>query len=146
MSSQAIEKISIDDELLTWGVEQRKDFIRKMMKADGSLPDDPKERALVLKALDGIDKTAVSRKRLKIEDKAATSNAETAKLIAEFYGRVQVSNPFVIDQNMQEVPPRPAPQIPANMPDIEVVDGEMETTPPQDDYAGFMKRMNGGEG
>lgn len=141
--SELAQSKNVDDELLEWGVEQRKDFIKKMMKADGSLPDDPKERALVLKALDGIDKTAVSRKRLKIEDKAATNAAETAKLISQFYERVSSKDPFVIDQNMQEVPVRAAPKLPDNSPEVDTVEGEMDTTPSQGSYDEFMGRMNG---
>lgn len=141
--SDTTQSKNIDDELLEWGVAQRKDFIQKMMKADGSLPDDPKERALVLKALDGIDKTAVSRKRLKIEDKAATNAAETAKLLSQFYEKVAVQNPFTIDQNMQEVPARAAPKLPDNVPEVDTVDGEMDTTPGQGSYDEFMGRMNG---
>lgn len=141
--SETTQTKNIDDELLEWGVEKRKEFIVKMMKPNGDLPDDPKEKALVLKAMEGIEKTAVARKRLKIEDKAATNSAETAKLLSQFYERVASQNPFVIDQNMQEVPARVAPRLPDNVPEVETVEGEMETTPSQGSYDEFMAQMNG---
>lgn len=136
---------NVDDELLEWSVHERKLFIARMMKPDGSLPDDPKEKALVLKAMDGIEKIAISRKRIKIEDKAATSQAEAARLIAHVFKSVAEKNPFVIDMGTAEqLSPeqrKALPSLPDDIPLPELVEGETAVSPPQNSYDNFMNSM-----
>lgn len=71
---------------LTLGVREQ---IIKTMTKNGSLPGAPEDRDFLLKALDGMDRGVFSKAKLKIEDKNAQSQQDTARTISEVLKRVR---------------------------------------------------------
>lgn len=137
------EKKTVDDVLLEESIEKRKWFISQQLKEDGSLPDDPKQQALVLKAIEGIEKVAISRKRIKIEDRTAASQEQVASLLAHVYKNVNANNnPFVVDVEAREVNPEQLgkiPTIPSHLALPTLVDGETAVNPRQLSYEEFTR-------
>jgi len=137
--STATEEKTIDHILLDENVVRRQEFINLMMP-NGKLPDDPKDKALILKAIDGIDKTAVSRLRIKQEDKTNVSNEKIAMLLAGVYKGVSATkNPYVV-QDMKDITPENTgviPTIPDHLRTINLVEGETSINPRQLSYKEF---------
>ena len=71
---------------LTFGVREQ---IIKTMTKNGGLPSAPEDRDFLLKALDGMDRGVFSKAKLKIEDKNAQSQQDTARTISEVLKRVR---------------------------------------------------------
>lgn len=61
-------------------------------KIKNGIPDDPEEVNLVLKALDGIDRSALTRTRIKSDAKNTQTLANSAGLIAELLKQVNPNN------------------------------------------------------
>lgn len=136
----AHEEKTIDHQLLDGSVEYRQQFMVKMLGPDGKLPEDPKDRALILKALDGIDKIAVSRLRIKQEDKATASNEKIAQLLAGVYKGISATdNPYVkpVEKDITPAMMDTIPSIPEHLRMIHLVEGETAINPRQMSYKEF---------
>jgi hypothetical protein len=139
MSAQTEEK-TIDHQLLEGSVEYRQQFMIKMLGPDGKLPEDPKDRALILKALDGIDKIATTRLRIKQEDRATASNEKIAQLLAGVYKGISVTNnPYVkpVEKDITPAMMSTIPTIPEHLRGIHLVEGETAVNPRQMSYKEF---------
>lgn len=63
----------------------RENIINSMLKK--GLPESPEDRDFLMKSLDGLDRTVLSKTKLKLEDKAAQGQQETTKLIGDILKR-----------------------------------------------------------
>jgi hypothetical protein len=100
------------------------------------MQNDPKNISNALKALDGIDKQVINKKRLVIEDRAANENAKTAKLIAEVLTGVGGAKPY----QSREPVEREIPTLPDDLEPVSIVPGEMDIRTQQDSMEEFMAR------
>ena len=86
--------ISLDDDLeFTRRLKRR--IIDNSFDANGSLKDsdDPKSREFVLRVLDSLDKSALGRKRIQVEEGANEIARETNGFLAQIH-RNAVPDPF----------------------------------------------------
>jgi hypothetical protein len=106
------------DSVLEYTQAKRK-FIIEAMTKNNTMPEDPKEQNVLLKALADMDKTVSTRKRLVIEEQSAASAEEQASASAALLQAMR--------HRMFEAPnpvPRQAPELTDAA--IDLVPGETE--------------------
>ena len=78
------------------------------MTKDGKLPEDRSDRAFLLEALNGMDRTTLSRAKLKVENDSAKSAAATVQIVGEILARVGGHKVEVLEgQATREIPSLP---------------------------------------
>lgn len=86
------------DKVMSQTQQMRLRIINKLTESARGLPEDVKEQVTLLKAIDGLDKAATTRSRLKIEAEAAKSGAEearnTAQILRELKGQMFAQSPM----------------------------------------------------
>lgn len=83
----ATDLMSIEDQRrLELGLKTRESIVLAIM-ANGPIPK-VEDRGLLMQALDGMDRSILSKAKIKSDDSAAKSAAESAKNIAELLLRV----------------------------------------------------------
>ena len=73
--------LPVEDDVLAFTHSKRKIIIDHMLK--GGVPEDPALTKVILSALDGMDKAALTRKRIKVEEKQSNNQEQAAALIAK---------------------------------------------------------------
>lgn len=81
---------------------KRKLIVSKLMSND-KIPEDRTEASILLAALDGLDRSAISRKRIASDNKNAQANGAVAKMISDMLMQVNNNRPVTIDEN-REIP------------------------------------------
>jgi hypothetical protein len=71
-----------DKARLELSLQTRENIIRQLT-ANGCIPKELEDRDLLMKALDGMDRTVLTKAKIKSDDTAAQSQAAHAKLIAQ---------------------------------------------------------------
>jgi hypothetical protein len=101
---------------------KRKEIVYKLMP-DGKPPSDTKEMSILLTALDGIDRSALTRLRIKSDEKTADSMVGGAAIIAKALGMISPQNFMQGDVTDAEVKP---PQLGSGIPAPVLSPGEVE--------------------
>lgn len=124
-----------EDDVLLYTRAQRMALANELTK-DG-VPTDKDNAGILLHALDGLDKASLTKLRILADEKANKQSANNAALIAEVLSKVgncayQMSGVSRNDTSL-----------PDDIPNPEIVEGELETNPTQVDYDTFMKQFDG---
>lgn len=82
-----------DQALLNLTLKTRETIVKELTK--NGLPADQENRDFLMKAMDGLDRAVIAKTKLKIEDKAAQNQANTARLISDILKRSQSRNTLV---------------------------------------------------
>jgi hypothetical protein len=108
---------AVDDQDIEFVRGERQRIVKAI--AGTAIPvDDSKKMAVLLSALDGIDRSAIARKRIRSEDKAAAGMSGAAALIAKV---LTAANPLdFIKEGLQ----REAPVLGSEVKTPELVPGE----------------------
>ena len=122
----------IDDLDLDFTRTMRRRLIDDMTK--DKIPDDPKERALLLQACDGMDRAALSKKKIKSDEGVSNTMALAAETISQLFTNPRLKNLGKIDGAVGEIP------VLRELPAPTVVPGELDTAPPMQNYETFMQR------
>lgn len=65
---------------LTLSVREK---IIKGLTSDGKIPEGEEDRSFLMKALDGMDRTVLSKAKIKSDDKNATNQAAATNMVAQ---------------------------------------------------------------
>ena len=106
-----------DEELDIKYVQSKRKFIVENMMEKG-IPKDRSEQAMLLAALDGLDRSAISRLRIKAEDKNANNMLGAAGIIAQMLTKVNPQTNQIFDMA--------PPSLPASIAPIELLPGETD--------------------
>jgi hypothetical protein len=118
-----VPAVMSDDAVMDYTQQMRMRIIAGLTKG-GNLPMDVKEQATLMKALDGLDKQAIGKKRIVTENALADTQKQTARLINDVFKTIGGRGMGeVIDAVMREVP-----RLPDSVPDPDLVDGELDAT------------------
>lgn len=139
---EAVDPVHMDpDQTMAYTQGKRRQVIEAITK-NKEFVNDTKQTALVLHALDGMDRQAIGIKRIKIDEKANDTAAGAAGIIAEFFHsmhhRQALKRP---EQPAEMVGRRAAPTIGVDLPDTEVVEGELATSPLNLTYDQFQSQF-----
>lgn len=86
---------------LTLGVRER---IIKSLTDEGKLPTSMDDRAFLLQALDGMDRTVLAKTKIKNDDKNSKSQQENARTIANILSKIPIKNTQVAVDRLTELP------------------------------------------
>ena len=130
-----VPPVNKEDEILEYTQKQRKDLVIAIT-AKG-MPSDIKERMTLLSALDGMDRAALGIKKIKVEDKAATANANSVATLAIILSKI---GPKSLDNPGIRLS---IPELSTNIPEPQLISGEMVIGTQAGNYEDFMKTMQG---
>lgn len=123
-----------DDEAIRYTQRLRRQLIDEMAK--GGLPNDPKDRTLFLRALSDMDQTALTNKRIGVEEGNNENNRAVVDLVSKLSRQFGGRSPFeVIDGEAGEI--KEADE--AALPPAETVPGEMRIGLEEMNYDDFVK-------
>jgi hypothetical protein len=133
---QVIEK---EDDVLLFTQKARQQIVKSLMGKD--LNDlNSAQISLLAGMLDGMDRSALGRKRLQTDEKVGANNAVAAALIAKV-----LATPGALQAGQVDVAVTPRKAIPM-LPDVgepATVPGEMESDARQMNYDTFMTQTSG---
>lgn len=132
------EKLT-NDGVLDLTQRTRKQLVDEMVR--GGMPDDNKDRALLLSALSDMDQTAISNKRLNAQERVADKDREAMMAIARVREMTQTANPFRVETEIEGTVVEPDDD---KLPSAEPVEGEMEVGISDMSYDTFMKKYDEG--
>lgn len=122
-----------DDNAIAYAQELRKGIVKGFTRGAG-LTKDPEELKIVLAAVNGMANTAISNKRIRVEEKGQADNAATAQVIAQMLAKASSIKPFECPTE-RELPTLD----PTEFPDPQTVAGETAIQPAQITYDTFMQ-------
>jgi hypothetical protein len=127
-------ELSAEDKRLEYTQAKRKLLIESLTKND-SPPEERGDKMVLLAALDGMDRSTLTRLRIKTEDKAANNAAAAAAMIAELL--------TTVSSNRLEVPnvSRAIPVLEQTNDTFEFVDGENVSGTQYENYTDFMAKF-----
>jgi len=67
-----------------------REIIINDMMFEGKVPEDKNGREFLIKALDGLDRTILTKAKIKSDDTATQSQRDTTKLIADVLSRLNI--------------------------------------------------------
>ena len=99
------------------------------------VPDDDNRIALLLGALNDMDRTSLGKKRIKVDSDTTASNRQAADLIASIFNKPDSKKlgMMELDGIVGKIPDQNV-----TLPNVEILPGEMAVNPPQLDYDTFM--------
>lgn len=130
-----------DDGLLDYTTRRRLMFADAVGEQVGDVKNaDPKVLSLYLKSLDGIDKTAMGRKRLTLDEKQNEDNKATAANIVLLLKATGPNNPFTAEAIAARGQATDAAIPKEELPEVEFVPGETHRGTENETYVEFAKR------
>lgn len=110
-----------DQQRLEYTNKLRKKLIQAIVEDDDKpkVPDEKADKALLVSLLDGLDRSTLSKAKIKTEDKAAKGGASAANLIAEVLRGISTSQKALAQSGGGTIPTLPG--------DIKFADIEGET-------------------
>ena len=135
MDNQAHESLTAinDARMLDLTMRKREDIINTLT-AKG-IPEDRADKALLISALDGVDRTILSRARIKADTKIADSQAQATSLVANILSNISGKNLKSLDNN------RDIPILTIDVSSQSFAEGEMDTGTQNNDFDTFMKKF-----
>lgn len=127
------EVLESEDQILAFTHTKRKQIVSLLLK-DNKLPDDVDQQRLVLTTLKDMDSAALTRKRIKVDEKANDNTAEAASLIARVLERVSPSKTHTAKSDVSSEPPVLGKEVA----DPVLVQDETATALAQGNYENFM--------
>ena len=112
-------------------------FIVESMLHEGQLPEDPAEKKVLLNALDGMDKMAIGRMRIKIDEKANKNMGQAAALVAQLLSSGNIAHMYNVPNGTN----RDAPLLGSDVPAPDIVNGETAINPLGTNYEEFMNKI-----
>lgn len=103
-----------DQQRIEFTLKTRESIVRSLM-TNNQLPKDPNDRSVIMAALDGMDRTVLSKAKIKSDDNASKGQAEIAKTMAEMLLRVDSRKSIARTVDVEAT---------VVLPDIELVEGE----------------------
>lgn len=136
MSDTTMDQTDID---LDYVRTARKQIIETLTKdkltGAFKLPEDTKELAIVAGMLGDIDRVAISKKRIKVDKEINGTAATAVELIAKLFTEGNVKH---IVRGGDRIG---TPELPTNLEMPEILPGELDLVPVNEDYDSFMTKV-----
>lgn len=124
-----------EDQVLARTRGVRLKIVGSLTKTEQGFPADPDDAKLLVKVLDGLDKSALTTKRMKVDEAIAQGTAASGKeLVAALLSRVSHAYNGAVTVVLE------APTLGSEIPDPELLPGEMDVGTKQLDYTTFMEQ------
>lgn len=136
MSSDGFSNLTSDNEarLLELTMSKREEIIKTLTK-NGSVPEDKADKALLVSMLDGIDRTILSKSRIKVDSKISDNQAQATSLIANILTSINTK----VIKNIDEQ--REIPQLLINIEEATFIEGELDTGIQNNNFDSFISKF-----
>ena len=117
--------------------------INKQLMADGKVPDDPEKLDFLMQNLRDIDKSALTRTKIKSDEKTSSATNETISMVTNVLQSLR-GGKALPPQDITDIPNPSclAPVLPAQFERTEFIPGETKIGVISEDIDSFMERMN----
>ena len=131
--------LNLDEVDLDYTRSKRRAIVDKL--TDKGIPDDPEALNIILKTLDGIDRPALVKMRIKADEGISNQQATSAAALAQLYMNPKSKQRPVeiVDLGADDV--RQIPELPQDLVAPSILPGELDVSPQQDTYDSFMERQ-----
>lgn len=136
MTTALQNSLPLEDEILSYTHSKRKEVVEHITK--GGIPNDKADVSVLLKALDGMDHSALSRKRIKVEEAHNKHQEHAAALIS----KVLAANASNRTLNINDLTERTVPLLGDDIPEPNLVPGETLIAVTNQTYDEFMVSVN----
>jgi len=126
-------EINSEETDIEYSKAKRRELIDVLSK--GGPPRDIKEQSIMLQALDGLDRIALTKLRLKSEEGISSSQVAAAAILAQLFNNPQTK---AVGRSLEVV--AEIPVLREGLPAVTIVDGELDNVAMKDTYDHFMKR------
>ncbi len=125
-----------EDEVILYTRQKRMQLANDLTQQGA--PKDKDSQCVLLATLDGLDRSALGRLKIKAEERANANNASAAALIAQVLNEIGSTKIY----EFQTTVIREIPRLPDSIPKPDIVEGELETNPQQIDFETFTKQFD----
>jgi hypothetical protein len=128
-----------EDQVLAYTQNVRKNIVADLTKGK-AFPENKGQQILLMQALDGMDRAALTSKRIKSDEKTSQGVAGAAGIIAQMLSQMggMVHMPKPVDGEIVNVEPK---MLTEEIPEPQLVPGEIEINAGQMDYNSFVTSM-----
>lgn len=123
-----------EDSDLDYTKEMRKKLVSHVTGGGNKMPEETKQQMVLLQALDGIDRAALSKLKIKSEEGATTSQ-NAALLLAAIFNDPRTKNVGLVENTNRE-----PPVFDINIKPTVLVEGELDLISGSDSYEAFLLR------
>ena len=123
-----------EDSDLDYTKEMRKKLVNHVTGGGNKMPEETKQQMVLLQALDGIDRAALSKLKIKSEEGATTSQ-NAALLLAAIFNDPRTKNVGLVENTDRE-----PPVFDINIKPTVLVEGELDLISGSDSYEAFLLR------
>lgn len=133
----AMDTFDVDDQRrLNLTQSLREDLVKSIMKK--GMPEDNEERKLLLDTLGSMDRTTLTKAKIKADEKANGDNKQMTAMVAQLLMKVN-PNSFVVEgQSERVIEP---PQLSGPDSEVNPLPGETDIGTQAGDYDTFMKKF-----
>ncbi|EKD22611.1 MAG: hypothetical protein ACD_84C00038G0008 [uncultured bacterium] len=135
MSEQQEVKLVDEDQVFAYTHSKRKEVVEDLTKA--GIPTDPDNVKVLLTALKDMDGQALGRKRIKVEERANSNQADAAALIAKVLAASHGTSPAAIIEGVFHR----VPTLPDDIPEPMLIEGEICTVIVQQNIDDFLAKL-----
>lgn len=136
LATTSDQQISAEDQDLDYTRELRRTFVNELVQ-EGQVIKDPDKFTMFKELLNGLDKAALGRKKIRSDEKIADKEAEAAAMIATLLNRPDIKTFGIIDGATREM----LPMLPETDFEVVILPGEMDISPIMEDFHTFTARM-----
>lgn len=133
--------IETDDDIIARNQGIRRRLVDHLTEG-GKIPEDTKEKYVLLQALADGDRTAIQNKKIGSSEKQGAADRQAALIIAKMSKGFGTRSPF---EREGDAPTETRTLDSSKIPDVTLVPGETEIGLPTDNFDSFMGRMEGSE-
>lgn len=123
-----------EDSDLDYTKEMRKKLVNHVTGGGNKMPEETKQQMVLLQALDGIDRAALSKLKIK-SDEGATTSQNAALLLAAIFNDPRTKNVGLVENTNRE-----PPVFDINIKPTVLVEGELDLISGSDSYEAFLLR------
>jgi hypothetical protein len=127
------DHITPEDDDLDFARRARRDVEAALRSTKGEIPEDPRMLQLYLSNLDGIERSALGKKRLQTDEKLGNVQTQAASLLAEMFRNPRVSQ---LGKGSRE----DIPVLDHDIAPTRVLEGELGNSNSGDSYEAFVNR------
>lgn len=133
VAEEVVGRADADEAVLDYTQTMRKQIVGSLTKNLENLAD-PKIVSTISQVLDGMDRQALGKMKIRVEEQQTMNQGAMSANIAEILKQMGSGG-----HNFQAVAPVPreVPKLGSDVPDPVLVEGEIATTPVQQDYDSF---------
>lgn len=130
--------LSIEDQDLAFTQEVRRKLVTEIAK-DGKMPEETKDRMVLLSALADMDRQSLGVKKIKSDEGLGNKQLAAAATLAQLFNNPELKT---LGRASESAPRLSAPPVlDADIAPTTIIEGELDAAPSGESYETFTKRL-----